>query len=64
MIPGKPKLGVVAIGGDNHGGHGYKSAVVDDYPIKFGTVRRKKPASSQAPPAVKIKSRRFYGQER
>lgn len=64
LAPGKPKLGlpgspgVVSVGHDVHGGHGYKNAVIDDYPVKFGTVQHDKPESSKAPP----KRRRLYGQ--
>lgn len=41
-VLGKPKLGrqgdpgVVKIGGDDHGGHGYLNGVIDDYPVKYG----------------------------
>lgn len=55
MIPGKPKLGrpddpgVIKVGGDNHGGHGYLNGVVDDYPVKFGLRKTDKPESSKVP---------------
>lgn len=61
-VPGsKPKLGlpgspgVVPVGQDGiHGGHGYKSAVIDDYPVKFGL--RKAATESKTP-----RKRRYYG---
>jgi hypothetical protein len=33
-LPGSP--GVIKVGGDHHGGHGYKDAVIDGYPVKLG----------------------------
>ena len=42
--PGKPKIGVVSVGHDGvHRGFGYKNAVIDDYPIRFGVRRIEKP---------------------
>lgn len=66
MQPGHPKIGTVVVGHDVHSGHGYKHAVVDDYPIHFGLVAHKAPESSKAPPDQKgvLKRRRYYGQER
>lgn len=70
MMPGKPKLGFpgkaapIKIGGDLHNGFGIKSAVIDDYPVKFGLVRRGAPASSKKPPPQSFsRARLFYGQE-
>lgn len=53
MIPGKPKLGrpgdpgVVKVGGDDHGGHGYLNSVIDGYPLRFGLRESEKPESSK-----------------
>lgn len=64
MQPGHPKIGTVSVGHDIHGGHGYKSAVIDDYPIKFGVHVHEPPASSKAPPdlAGVTKRRRYFGE--
>lgn len=73
-IPGRPKLGspsepgpgiypgVVSVGGDLHGGHGYKGAVVDDYPVRYGLTRNKRPESSSVPPdhSAAPRRRRYY----
>ena len=57
MIRGTPKFGTVNVGSaDNHGGHGYKNAVIDDYPIKFGLRATAKPAETPKP-----RKRRYYG---
>ena len=59
---GKPKLGlpgspgVVSVGGELHGGHGYKNAVVDGYPIRFGLRVRKRTAPTTSAPVKK----RYY----
>lgn len=62
-VPGsKPKLGfpgspgVVSVGHDIHGGHGYKSAVIDDYPVKFGLMTRKIEKPIPVP-----RKRHYYG---
>ena len=63
--PGKPKLGlpgspgVVSVGGELHGGHGYKNAVVDGYPLKFGLRVRKKAAVK--PTSAPVKKRYYKG---
>ena len=60
-LPGSP--GVVSVGHDIHGGHGYKSAVIDGVPLKFGTVRHPKPDSSKEAVNVPIrKARKYHGQ--
>ena len=56
--PGHPKIGTVSVGHDIHGGYGYKSAVIDDYPIHFGTVAHDPPASSKAPPDISTEAKR------
>ena len=58
MQPGHPKIGTVMVGHDNHRGHGYKDAVIDDYPIKFGTISHEPPESSQAPPYLRTEAKR------
>jgi hypothetical protein len=60
-LPGSP--GVVSVGHDLHGGHGYKNAVLDEYKIRFGTVRHPKPESSKEAVNVPIKKRKYYGQK-
>lgn len=57
-VPGaKPKFGTVKIGNaDVHAGHGMKSAVLDDYPMRFGLVRRPRPESTKAP-----RVRKYFG---
>ena len=69
-VPGaKPKLGlpgspgVVVVGHDIHGGHGYKGGVIDDYPIRFGLVKHDKPESSKPPVNTPIRRRRYYGEQ-
>ncbi len=61
MTPAKPKLGfpgapgVVSVGHAGlHGGHGYKSAAIDGYPVKFGLRGAKMPSKSKA-------QQRFFG---
>jgi hypothetical protein len=69
--PGHPKIGTVSVGHDIHGGHGYKSAVIDGYPLKFGTVKHDPPASSLPPPDLSkvlklsnmLKRRKYYGEK-
>ena len=61
MQPAKPKLGrpgdpgVIKVGGDPHGGHGYLKATLDSYPIKFGLRGSDLPESSKAPPVYRVK---------
>lgn len=66
MIPGKPKASTtISVG--REGTHGGVSVVqggmLDDYPMKFGVLRVRKPASSQKPPDQSgvLKRRRHYG---
>lgn len=58
-LPGSP--GIVSVGHDIHGGYGYKGGVVDDYPIKFGTVRHRKPESAKEPENRPIRKRVYRG---
>ncbi len=50
-VPGsKPKFGTVKIGhADVHQGNGMKSAVLDDYPLKYGLLSRPRPESAKEP---------------
>lgn len=60
-VPGaKPKFGTVKIGhADVHGGNGMKSAVLDDYPLRYGLVKRPRPESTPAPV---VRKRRYFGE--
>lgn len=60
-VPGaKPKFGTVKIGhADVHAGHGMKSAVLDDYKLKYGLVSRPQPESSREPV---VRKRRYFGE--
>lgn len=37
------------VGGNHHGGHGYKDFVIDGYPVKMGLRTAGRPDSSQVP---------------
>lgn len=66
FAPGKPKLGVVSVGHEGtHGGRGREhGAIFDDYPMRFGIVAHKQPATSRKPPDLsRVLKRRNYGEK-
>lgn len=65
-VPGaKPKFGTIKLGhADVHQGFGLKDAMMDDYKVRFGLVKRPQPASSSTPPDLSAapKRRRYFGE--